>query len=52
MKNKEVTEIVIAENKVQGVIVDGNFIACDAVISTVEPRVLDVITKGKLGASS
>jgi protoporphyrinogen oxidase len=49
LKNKKVTEIVIAENKVQGVIVDGNFIACDAVISTVEPRVLDVITKGKLG---
>ena len=50
LENKEVTEIVIDEKKVQGVIVDGNFVACDAVISTVEPRVLDAITKGKLGA--
>jgi len=50
LKNKKVTEIVINDNKVQGVIVDGNFTACDAVISTVEPRVLDTLTKGKLGA--
>ncbi len=48
LKNKEVTEIVINDNKVQGIITDENFIACDAVISTVEPRVLDVLTKGKL----
>lgn len=47
-KNKEVTEIVINDNKVQGVITDGNLITCDAVISTVEPRVLDALTKGKL----
>jgi len=33
---------------VQGVITDGNFVICDAVISTVEPRVLDTLTKGKL----
>ena len=50
LKNKEVTEIVITDNKVQGVIVNGNFTTCDAVISTVEPRVLDKLTKGKLGA--
>jgi protoporphyrinogen oxidase len=49
LKNKEVTEIVINNNKVQGVIVDGNLITCDAVISTVEPRVLDTLTRGKLG---
>ncbi len=49
LKSKEVTEIIIDDNKVQGVIVDGNFIACDAVISTVEPRVLGTLTKGKLG---
>ncbi len=48
LKNKEVTEIVINDNKVQGVITDGNFVICDAVISTVEPRVLDTLTKGKL----
>jgi protoporphyrinogen oxidase len=48
LKNKDVTEIVINDNKVQGVITDGNLITCDAVISTVEPRVLDVLTKGKL----
>jgi protoporphyrinogen oxidase len=48
LKNKEVTEIVINDNKVQGVVTDENFIACDAVISTVEPRVLDALTKGKL----
>ncbi|AKB17424.1 MULTISPECIES: NAD(P)/FAD-dependent oxidoreductase [unclassified Methanosarcina] len=46
--NKEVTEIVIKDNAVQGVVVDGDFIACDAVISTVEPLVLDGITGGKL----
>jgi len=46
--NKEVTEIVIKDNAVQGVVVDGDFIACDAVISTVEPAVLDAITGGKL----
>jgi protoporphyrinogen oxidase len=48
--NKEVTEIVIKDNTVQGVVVGGNFIACDAVISTVEPVVLDAITGGELGA--
>lgn len=48
LKNKEVTEIVINDNKVQGVITDGNLITCDAVISTVEPGVLDALTKGKL----
>jgi protoporphyrinogen oxidase len=47
-KNTEVTEIVINDNKVQGVITDGELITCDAVISTVEPRVLDALTKGKL----
>ncbi|HOW13411.1 NAD(P)/FAD-dependent oxidoreductase [Methanosarcina sp.] len=47
--NREVTEIVITENTVQGVVVDGDFIACDAVISTAEPAVLDALTKGKLG---
>jgi protoporphyrinogen oxidase len=47
-KNKEVTEIIINDNKVQGVIIDGNLVTCDAVISTVEPRVLDALTKGKL----
>ena len=31
-------------------VADGEFIPCDAVISTVEPRVLDILTKGKLGA--
>ena len=46
--NKEVTEIVIKDNAVQGVVVDGEFIACDAVISTAEPAVLDAITGGKL----
>lgn len=46
----EVTEIVIKENAVQGVVVNGDFIACDAVISTAEPAVLDSITGGKLGA--
>lgn len=50
MENKEITEIVVEDNKVQGVIADGTFIACDAVISTVEPRALDTLTKGKLGA--
>ncbi len=49
-KNMEVTEIVIKENAVQGVVVNGDFIACDAVISTAEPAVLDSITGGKLGA--
>lgn len=48
LTNKEVTEIVISDNKVQGVIVDGNFLACDAVISTAEPRMLDALTKSKL----
>ena len=47
-KNKEVTEIIINDNKVQGVIIDGNLVTCDAVISTVEPRGLDALTKGKL----
>lgn len=47
--NKEVTEIVVKDNAVQGVVVGGDFIACDAVISTVEPKVLDAITGGKLG---
>lgn len=48
--NMEVTEIVIRDNAVQGVIVNGDFIACDAVISTAEPAVLDSIAGGKLGA--
>jgi protoporphyrinogen oxidase len=48
LKNKEVSEILINDNRVQGVIIDGNAMPCDAVISTVEPRVLDVLTKGKL----
>ncbi|MDQ1251468.1 MAG: hypothetical protein QG646_571 [Euryarchaeota archaeon] len=47
-KNKEVTEILINDNRVQGVIIDGEIIPCDAVISTVEPRVLDKLTKGRL----
>jgi protoporphyrinogen oxidase len=47
--NREVTEIVIKDNAVQGVVVNGDFIACDAVISTAEPAVLDAVTKGKLG---
>ena len=47
-KNKEVTEILINDNRVQGVIIDGEVIPCDAVISTVEPRVLDKLTKGRL----
>ncbi|WP_440946990.1 NAD(P)/FAD-dependent oxidoreductase [Methanosarcina sp. T3] len=46
--NKEVTEIVIKDNAVQGVVVNGDFITCDAVISTAEPAVLDSITGGKL----
>ncbi|MDR7666517.1 NAD(P)/FAD-dependent oxidoreductase [Methanosarcina sp. Z-7115] len=50
LENKEITEIVIEGNIVQGVIADGTFIACDAVISTVEPGALDALTKGKLGA--
>lgn len=41
---------MINDNKVQGVITNGNFIPCDAVISTVEPRVLHKLTKNKLGA--
>lgn len=49
MQNKAITEIVIKDNAVQGVVADGEFIPCDAVISTVEPRVLDTLTKGKLG---
>lgn len=49
LRNKTITEIVIKDNAVQGVVTDGDFIPCDAVISTVEPRVLDVLTKGKLG---
>jgi protoporphyrinogen oxidase len=48
LKNEKVTEIVINDNKVQGVIVEGKLITCDAVISTVEPRMLDALTKGKL----
>lgn len=47
--NMEVTEVVIKDNNVQGVVAGGDFIACDAVISTVEPVVLDTITGGKLG---
>jgi protoporphyrinogen oxidase len=47
-KNKEVTEILINDNRVQGVIIDGEIVPCDAVISTVEPRVLDKLTKGRL----
>lgn len=50
LENKEITEIVIKDNIVEGVIADGTFIACDAVISTVEPGALDTLTKGKLGA--
>lgn len=47
--DREVTEIVIKANAVQGVKVNGDFIPCDAVISTAEPAVLDAITGGKLG---
>jgi len=47
-KNKEVTEILINDNRVRGVIIDGEVVPCDAVISTVEPRVLDTLTKGRL----
>jgi protoporphyrinogen oxidase len=47
-KNKTVTEIVINDNKIQGVVAEGKLFTCDAVISTVEPRVLDTLTKGKL----
>jgi protoporphyrinogen oxidase len=47
-KNKEVTEILINDNRVQGVIIDGEVVPCDVVISTVEPRVLDKLTKGRL----
>ncbi|MGA9187734.1 MAG: NAD(P)/FAD-dependent oxidoreductase [Methanosarcina sp.] len=50
LENKEITEIVIKDNIVEGVIADETFIACDAVISTVEPGALDTLTKGKLGA--
>ncbi len=50
LQNKAVEEIVIKDNAVQGVVADGEFIPCDAVISTVEPRVLDILTKGKLEA--
>ena len=50
LQNKAVTEIVIEDNTVQGVVANGDFIPCDAVISTVEPKVLDTLTKGKLGA--
>lgn len=50
LQNKAVTEIVIKDNTVQGVVANGDFIPCDAVISTVEPKVLDTLTKGKLGA--
>jgi protoporphyrinogen oxidase len=49
LTGKEVTEIVISENKVQGVKVDGDFMACDAVISTVEPKVLEKLAGEKLG---
>lgn len=49
LQNREITEIVIKDNAVQGVVADGEFIPCDAVISTVEPRVLNTLTKGKLG---
>ena len=47
--NTEVTEVIIKDNAVKGVVVNGDFIACDAVISTAEPAVLDSITGGKLG---
>ncbi|MCQ1534306.1 NAD(P)/FAD-dependent oxidoreductase [Methanosarcina sp. KYL-1] len=46
-KNTPVSEIVIQDNAVQGVVANGTFVACDAVISTVEPGVLDALTKGK-----
>jgi len=49
LQNRAVTEIVIEDNAVRGVIVEGNFIPCEAVISTVEPEVLDTLTGGKLG---
>lgn len=39
-----VSKIVIENNAVCGVVADGNLIECDAVISTVAPDVLDVIT--------
>ncbi len=40
---------MIDDNKVHGVIIEGYFIACDAVTLTVEPRVLDKLTKGNRG---
>jgi protoporphyrinogen oxidase len=43
LQNTPVSKIVIKDNAVQGVIVNGNFQACDAVISTVEPKVLDAL---------
>lgn len=43
-----VTEIVIEDGKVQGIRTAGEFIACDAVISTVEPEALDTLTKSGL----
>ncbi len=49
LQNKAITEIVIKDNAVQGVVADGDFIPCDAVISTVEPGVLDTLTKDRLG---
>ncbi|OEU61941.1 MAG: phytoene dehydrogenase [Desulfobacterales bacterium PC51MH44] len=39
-----VSKIVIENNAVCGVVADGNLIECDAVISTVAPDVLDMIT--------
>ncbi len=49
LQNKTVTEIVIENNAVQGVVVEGNFMPCESVISTIEPGVLDTLTGGKLG---
>jgi len=49
LQNKAITEIIIKDNAVQGVVADGDFIPCDAVISTVEPGVLDTLTKDRLG---
>ncbi len=40
---------MIADNKVHGVVIEGDFIACDAVTLTVEPKVLDKLTKRNRG---
>lgn len=40
---------MIDDNKVHGVIIEGYFIACDAVTLTVESRVQDKLTKENRG---